>query len=456
MQRKIATAALFFSCGIAGQAFAGAFQVKTSQGTLPKKETKRPLSLPRALLRMDLSTSYTRGLTGFNSTGLNDCDPLLPGSTCTDQTASFMLYVPDGNPAEGSAAHNYVDTQVTKLDVGYGLTENWQVGFAFPLITAQENYFANPGFEDKVGLDIFSGAIPTRKTNALGDMNFSVQYQFLRTFEGPMRALTGRVNVKVPTGNESPGKQNQQVVGDDPDTDEIEVSFNKDTRALLTGTGTTDAELSLAFKQEVGSALAITAETGYIVRFPGLSGFMFDDAGIQFADGLQGSAKMDLGDQVFGKVKLTVSPAEVWFATLDTKVTRWGATRVARPVLLGNQNVSTNEQTTTTENVFIGAHYLDIPESAGFLVTTSPRFVYQPTDWLEVGLGTDLHLTGKNTNYVRGNNVTDQRDAQGNPSDLPFGLIGEEENNFFVNEALGVPLGPVILGTSRLTLTFKY
>lgn len=224
----------------------------------------------------------------------------------------------------------------------------------------------------------------------------------------------------------------------------------------MTGTGTTDAELSLSYKQEIGSAIAVTVDAGYVVRFPGLSGFMFDDAGIAFADGLKGSAKMDLGDQVFGKVKLTVSPAEAWFATLDTKVTRWGATRVARPVLLNDQDVSTNEQTTATEDVFIGAHYLDIPESAGFLVTTSPRFVYQPTDWLEVGLGTDLHLTGKNTNYVRGNNVTDQRDAQGNPSDLPFGLVGEEENNFFINEALGVPLGPIILGTSRLTLTFKY
>jgi hypothetical protein len=456
MQRKIATAALFLSCGVTGQAFAGAFQVKTSQGTLPKKESKRPLSLPRALLRMDLSTSYTRGLTGFNSTGLNNCDPLLPGSTCADQTPSFMLYVPGGDPASGSAAHNYVDTQVTKLDVSYGLTENWQVGFAFPFVTAQENYFANPGFENQVGIDIFNGAIPARKTNALGDANFAIQYQFLRTFEGPLRALTGRINMKVPTGNEAPGDPNQQVVGDNPDTEDIEVSFAKDTRALLTGTGTTDAELSLAYKQEIGSALAITAEAGYIVRFPGLSGFMFDDAGIVFADGLRGSAKLDLGDQVFGKVKLTVSPAEAWFATLDAKLTRWGATRVARPVLLNDQEVSTNEQTTATQDVFIGAHYLDLPESAGFLVTTSPRFVYQPTDWLEVGVGTDLHLTGKNTNYVRGNNVTDQRDEQGNPVDRPFGLVGEEENNFFINEALGVPLGPIILGTTRLTLTFKY
>jgi hypothetical protein len=89
-------------------------------------------------------------------------------------------------------------------------------------------------------------------------------------------------------------------------------------------------------------------------------------------------------------------------------------------------------------------------------VTTSPRFAYQPKDWLEVGIGSDLHVYGKNTNYVRGNNVTDQRDAQGNPIDRPFGLVGEEENNFFINEALGIPLGPVILGTTRLTFTFKY
>ena len=95
----------------------------------------------------------------------------------------------------------------------------------------------------------------------------------------------------------------------------------------MTGTGSTDAELSVVYKQELGEALAITAEAGYVVRFPAITGFMFDDAGVQFADGLKGSAKMDLGDQVYGKLKLTVAPTEAWFATLDARVARWGATR---------------------------------------------------------------------------------------------------------------------------------
>jgi hypothetical protein len=455
MQRKIASAALFLSCGMTWQAFAGAFQVKTSHGTWAKKENQRPLSLTRQLLKMDLSTSYTRGLTGFNSTGLNGCDPLLDAS-CADQSSSFLLFVPNGDVTAGSLAHNFVDTEVTRLDIGYGLTENWTVGFAFPFVTARENYQATPGNEDIVAQDIILGAVPTRKTNALGDMNFLIQYQFLRTFEGPMRALTGRINMKVPTGNESPGIPNKSVVGDDPETPEIEAQHSEDTRALLTGTGTTDAEISVAYKQEIGNAIAITVDAGYVVRFPTISGFLFDDAGVQFVDGLKGSARLDLGDQVFGKVKLTVSPTEQWFATLDAKITRWGASRIARPVLLRGQDVATGEQTTEEQDIFVGGHYLDVPDSAGFLVTTTPRFAYQPTEWLEVGLSTDLHLTGKNTNYVHGNNVTDQFDDNGNEIDRPFGLLGEEENNFFANEALGVPLGPIILGTTRLTLTFKY
>jgi hypothetical protein len=458
MQRKIATAALFLSAGITGQAFAGGFDVKTSQGTLPKKESKRPLSLPRALLKLDISTSYMHGITGFNNNGLNGCDPVL-GEGCEGspgETSSFMLYIPGGDVNAGSLAHNFVDIQTHKLDVGYGLTENWTVGFVFPFITAQEDYAATANNQTQVDLDKFNGTIPVRNTNALGDMNFSIQYQFLRTFEGPMRALVGRINMKLPTGNESPGDPNKVIAGDNPDTPQVETQFASDTRALLTSTGSTDAELSVVYKQELAENFAVTAGAGYVVRFPTITGFMFDDAGVQFADGLKGSARMDLGDQVYGNIKLAVSPADAWYATLDTRLTRWGATRVARPTILGAQQVATNEQTTEEQDVFIGGNFLEIPESAGFLVTTTPRFTYQPKDWLEVGLGADLHLVGKNTNYVRGNNVTDQRDAQGNPIDRPFGLIAEEENNFFINETLGTPLGPIILGATKLTFTVKY
>jgi hypothetical protein len=115
--------------------------------------------------------------------------------------------------------------------------------------------------------------------------------------------------------------------------------------------------------------------------------------------------------------------------------------------------VATGEQTTQTQDVFVGGRYLDIPDSAGFLVTAIPRAVYQPTDWLEVGVDVDLHLLGKNTNYVRGNQVTNGLTTGG---DQPFGQVGAEENNFFILEALGQPFGPMILGTARLGLTFKY
>src|SRR5437762_3402294 len=119
MQRKIATTALIFSCGLSSQVFAGAFEIKTSEGTLPKKETKRPLSLPKDLLKIDLDTSYTHWLAGFNSLGLNNCDPLVT-SSCSTQTPSFMIDVPGGDPAAGSEAHTVLDKQLIKLNVDYG------------------------------------------------------------------------------------------------------------------------------------------------------------------------------------------------------------------------------------------------------------------------------------------------------------------------------------------------
>src|SRR5262249_50801822 len=117
MQRRIGVAALLVCCGLYGKAYAGAFQIKTSQGTLPKKENLRPLSLPRQLLKLDVSFEGTNGLSGFNNHGQDGCDPVLtsgqplPGCDLSQgDTPSFLLTIPDGDVTKGSVAHNEVNS----------------------------------------------------------------------------------------------------------------------------------------------------------------------------------------------------------------------------------------------------------------------------------------------------------------------------------------------------------
>jgi hypothetical protein len=435
LQRRIATAALFFFLGT-GQAFAGAFQVKTQQGTLSRKENERPISLPRALLKLDVSFEVLEGVSGFNDTGDNGCDPLTEQG-CGD-TSSFLLVRSNQGAPLG---RNQVTQFITHFNIGYGLTENWTFNFDIPVVRATETYVANGANEQQqIDLQLLSGALPQRETTALGDMRFNLQYQFLRTYEGPMRALVGRVTMRVPTGNESPGFGAKQ----DPETGEL-----VDVRTLLTGTGTNDGDFGISYKQQIGGALAVTADGGYVVRFPANVAYIFDrfDETVNLGDdGFNTSAKLDLGDQAYLRARLTVSPSEKWYGTLEVRGTRWGATRVAKSRLV-EQDIQVDEQTVDPGRlVFVGPSYKDIPESAGYLVSTTPRFVYQPKDWLEVGASFDLHLTGKNTNYVR---------PSDDPAD-PFGQVGEEENNFFPLQVLGTPAGPFILGTARLGLTFKY
>lgn len=456
MRRPVGLLALLVCGGISTEVFAGAFEVKTSQGELPQKENERPLALPKALLRVEINFDGTQGLAGFNNNGKSNCDPFLaPGEGCgpTD-TPSFLLTILNGNiganinnPNIGNIlAYNRVDSLVTHINAQYGLTDNWLFGFDLPLVAAAENY-SNVRDEITLSNQIIGLGIPKRSTIAPGDMKFILGYQFLRDYEGPLRSLLGRIRMKMPTGNESPGSSAKQFR--DPETGELRT---QDVRSLITGTGTNDADLGVAYKHQLGNALAITIEGGYNVRFPGFVSYMFDESGVQFVDGLRPAAKLDLGDQIYLNGKLTISPSEKWFSTIEVRGLRWGATRVARARAVTDLEIIVDENTTQVRDIFLGPRFLEIPESEGYLVSTTPRFVVQPKDWLEIGAQVDFHLLGKNTNYVRSNTVTQQN----LPFDQRFGEVGEEENNFFMLEALGTPLGPFILGTARLGVTFKY
>jgi hypothetical protein len=449
MQRKCALATLIVSSLTAGQAFAGAFQIHTSQGEYPRKENERPLSLAKALLKIDLSVGALQGLAGFNNNGLNNCDPVFnPSDGCAlTDSPSFNLTIPQGNIANNSIGHNQTTQLWTHIGVSYGLTDNWTFGFDIPFVRMVESYVANPGQENALDLQLANDQLPERSITTLGDMRYLLQYQFLRDYDGPTRSFVGKILMKMPTGNESPGDPAKLIDPSNPDPNEQVI----DTTTLITSTGTTDADLGVGYKQQIGSALGLTVEGGYVVRFPDYVGYLFDESGVQFVDGLLPAAKLDLGDQVYARAKITISPSDKWYLNLGFQGVRWGATRVARARSVTVDEIVVDEDTTESRDVFLGPRFLTIPESQGFLVTTSPKFSYQPKDWIEIGVTTDVHLFGQNTNYVRSNQTT-----QPSNIDQPFGQVGVEENQFFPLQSLGMPVGPFILGETRLAITFKY
>ncbi|MBN2497533.1 MAG: hypothetical protein JXR96_23270 [Deltaproteobacteria bacterium] len=288
----------------------------------------------------------------------------------------------------------------------YGFTENWTFWTHVPIVWSE-----------------LTTAGAHRETEGkIGDCETGIIYQFFRRSD-PTLSMGIGLRWKLPTGSETPGAE----------------TYN------ITGTGTTDVELSFLSRFQVWKYLSVGASFGYNLRFPETVQYIVDrHTSIT-------NAGLDLGDEIYGQidivggikwVALQVSGRFTWrntsamaLAEYRTETVRW-------------TNPATGLIEETELLLFNGARYEDwevvTPEGGrasndGYLFTLTPSLIIRPLDWIDLVLFADIHLIGKNSRYIvnkDGNNPT--------------------IDNFEPMQVLGQKLGGLVVGEFGLALTGRY
>ncbi len=248
----------------------------------------------------------------------------------------------------------------------FGFTENWTFWTTLPIVWKSETSIMSDRYT--------SGEI--------GDADVGVLYQFYRKND-PTLSMGLSLRWKLPTGSETPR------------VDE-----------LITGTGTTDVELSYLFRGQLMENLSAGFSTGYNIRFPGVVQFLSDgNTGIT-------NAGLDLGDEIY--VRGEITGALEWVAMQLIAEFRYRfPTSVAIPQFNAETvrriNPITGQEESTTYVLVNGGHYnewdmLDpdgnLVSSSGFLFTLTPKFILRPLEWVDVSCYASFHLAGKNSTFL--------------------------------------------------------
>ncbi len=258
----------------------------------------------------------------------------------------------------------------------FGFTENWTLWGNLPMV-----------WSDQTNSD------RTRKAEGkLGDAETGILYQFFRRND-PTISMGAKLRWKLPTGSEVPGENNLNI----------------------TGTGTTDVELSYIGRWQLFRYLALGWNVGYNIRLPGPVQYILDrNTSIT-------NAWLDLGDEINAELDL-IGGVEYVALHLKARFSYRFATKLAVPEFKAETVRWTNPITGEEEEdeflIYNGATYKkwavlsptgNEVSSSGMLFSLTPRLIIRPVDWLDLIVYTTIHLFGSNSIYVTdkdGNNLS--------------------------------------------------
>lgn len=271
--------------GAAGSASASWFDPHTRQERIPLADVERPLIVGKSWLLFDFGFSWKRSDSQFTTARLFNA-----GFTEGDH------WVREKN----DAAWNY-----RRIDIGaqWGFSRNAELWVRLPLLWAQ---VWNNRMVDE------DGARQPIASFGLGDLHGGFKYQWFRTQSQDGRfsnALTTGIDIRFPTGNESPGSY---------------LPGPNNVATIVTGAGTWGYDLEVRFKQQL-RILAVEAALGFTWNPTGTVMYLVDDVQNQF------NQHLDPGDVVHGNVGVTVQfvknlglRGDLW---LDYRTpTKWGST----------------------------------------------------------------------------------------------------------------------------------
>lgn len=200
---------------------AAGFQAKTMRAPLSAVEVERPLVIGRGWIEL-----------GFGA----------------DVKPATGRWSEDGEVVPFEDANWLYTTE--RFDLRYGIARRGELWMHIP-------YHYVRLTNDKLGTDTADAGI--------GEPQFGWKLEWLRE-DAPTSSLITNVGVKVPTGSEAPGT----YIGG-PNT----------VSSFVFSTGTTDVDLSVAYRKQVGPA-AVTASIGYTNRFSGVTQWVVETEQQQF------------------------------------------------------------------------------------------------------------------------------------------------------------------------------
>ncbi len=314
MKNRIVTIGVLVLATLAtASAEAGPFRVRTSRPGYADTEVARPVTLQKEWAEFGLTYQF-RDVTQY-----------------TDA---------DGNAHD--ASYHYTMSWLT-LDARYGFTKNLTMWMSIPF-----SVFSNlEGEPTDSSVTAFG----------MGDVRFGATWQVVaREAKSSMTSVAVQFDTKQPSGNESPG-----APGD---------------RALLLGTGTTNAGLKVIAKQRVGP-VAVVANAGYTHKFSAVTMYLRDDQ----ANGLNGRFKP--GDELTAGAHVIVQPLRLVAADL-------GADYVNR------SNASAGHSASGWNP---GADLQTIPDSGFEALNVSAKGIVQLSQNWDVVGGASFPVMSKNSDY---------------------------------------------------------
>lgn len=397
-------------------AFGSAFEDHATWQKEPWLETEKGISVGKSVLEMGTGLRFIHATDFFNTEGRID------GGTFWEN-----IYEDPGTllgrkqKAKNPYMNRRYDIFIWDLFWRFGFTENWTLWGNIPFVWSAEDRFYESA-------DLTGGGTWDEARAAdfeIGDCTAGVLYQFYRK-DDPTLSMGLSLLWKLPTGNEAPGEMNMNI----------------------TGTGTTDVELSFLGRWQIMRYISVGWAAGYNIRFPGTVQYLMDNhTGFT-------NAQVDLGDELYARADAIVGIEYVALQVLAEFRYRF-ETQVAVPDFRAETvqwvNPRTGDLEQETYLLHNGARFEDwdihklfdpsekLVSSAGHLVTITPRLIVRPLDWLDLSGYVKFHLLGKNSIYLT------NRDGD-NPS----------FDNFMPMQALGFNAGGILVGEVGGHVTIRW
>jgi hypothetical protein len=251
MMRWMATCLLVAGVFLAAlPASADMFQHHTGQADIEQRFVERPLVVGKGWVELGLGFDWKHSGSQFLDNDSPTNVGFVPGT-------NFERF--DNNAA--------FDQRRFTLGLRWGFTKGTDVYLRVPMVWNQlrndnEVTIIDPaGDEQTIGTNI--------STFALGDVELGVLIQWLRRVDPNGRfnsSLGSHVNIKAPTGLESPGTY---------------IASPGLISVMPTGTGTYNYGFDLEFKQQI-AFLAVDVRAGYVWRSSGIVQYLVEDVEHQF------------------------------------------------------------------------------------------------------------------------------------------------------------------------------
>lgn len=319
----LAVAVLTFAS--ASVASASWLQPRTQQRAFPMADAERELVVGKSWLMFKLDFSYKFSNSHFIGDNL------------------FNLGFTEGEHFERE--RNEGAWHYRRWDIGarWGFSKNSEIFFSVPVVWGE------------VWNNRMEAADGTRKPISavgLGDVHAGIRFQWLRwvSDEGPFsNALATDIDVRFPTGNESPGTY---------------IGGPNNVATIITGTGGWGFDLSVRFKQQL-AILAIEIGLGWEINAVAVVQYLIEDEYNQFNQHLDPGdrAHLDIGFtfQIFDHLAFKV------LFDMDYRTpTKWGSTTATFPAC---------------------KDCIELPGSEGFWMDLEGRFIID----VDVHFGIDFY-----------------------------------------------------------------